>query len=102
MTDVYSIGIPFDMQLDDFYVSKWGYVNNIPDEFKPTWIVFLNKTIEEGLKFQLSPNMTDVDTQYKLFIELTDLNIEPRSKTYEFVFTIINENLELAKATGVP
>ena len=53
----------------------------------------MNETINEGLKFQLSPNISEINTRHKLFIELTDLNSEPESKTYEFVFNIIDQNV---------
>ena len=90
------------MQLDDFYVSEWGFIDADPtEESSPNWIVFLNETIYEGLKFQLSPNITEIDTRHELFIELTDHNSEPESKIYEFAFSIIDQNVEFEKIVSI-
>ena len=37
-----SVGLPFDMQLDDFWVSEWG----VKDGDIPPWVQFVNKTID--------------------------------------------------------
>ena len=43
---VYNIGRPYDLQLDQFYVSEWGLVD---DKETPAWIKFLNETIADGI-----------------------------------------------------
>ena len=50
VTQTYSIGIPYDMQLHDFYVQEVGF-SGLEEADYPTWIKFLNVTITSGLKF---------------------------------------------------
>ena len=81
------IGKPSDAQLDEFYVSDWGYKTELQTE--PDWIKFENKTIDEGLIFDFRPKDTDYGEELKLYIELTDLNVEdPQSAQYEFTVEV--------------
>ena len=57
--DIYNVGTPYDMQLDEFYVSEWGIDSDLPTDV-PNWINFLNATITEGVKFIIKP--TDADS----------------------------------------
>lgn len=52
---VVNVGIPFDMQGDDFYVSKWGFTT-LPAGmiYDPEWVTFNNVTITVGIKFIIS------------------------------------------------
>ena len=48
---IYTVGLPFDFELDHFYVSEWGVKGYEPDdEDYPQWIKFINSTIgEDGI-----------------------------------------------------
>ena len=81
------IGEPFDVQLDEFYVSDWGYTTELSQE--PNWIFFVNETISEGLVFDFRPNMSDYGTELSMYIELTDLNQDdPKSAQYKFTVEV--------------
>lgn len=48
----YTVGVPYDMQLDKFYVLEWGFKGLKSDESPPEWISFDNSTdIALGIKF---------------------------------------------------
>ena len=47
------VGIPYDKQLDNFWVSEWGILDSENDP--PEWIQFVNKTIENGIIFKVNP-----------------------------------------------
>ena len=46
-----SVGVPFDLQLDDFWVAEWG-IEGVKYEDIPSWVQFVNKTIDLGIKFK--------------------------------------------------
>lgn len=60
--NTYLVGIPIDMQMDDFFVSEWqvdGPDVNVNE--KPAWIQFVNHTISEsGIQFRLTPSLEQV------------------------------------------
>ena len=57
VTKIYSLGNPFDMQLDNFVVHEWGYNDNLSEEEIPNWIQFKNETISDGLNFVIAPTI---------------------------------------------
>lgn len=66
-------------------MSEWGFNDQLRPEEIPTWISFKNETISEGLKFTLDPDDSVTNTQYNIFITLTDLNPDfPMNDTYNF------------------
>ena len=77
------------MQLDDFFVEEWGYVDFLQEEDVPDWITFVNETINKGVRFEMSPAIIDIGKEYKMFVTLTDHNEEPESKVYEFSITVV-------------
>ena len=51
MPGVYSIGVPYDMQLDRFYLEEWGFLGNLKRDEIPEWITF-NNVIEKDYLVQ--------------------------------------------------
>ena len=88
-TTILNLGKPYDTELDDFYVEEWGLKELAKSDFPP-WITFLNKTVEEGVKFMMEPTFEDVGKEYKLYFKLTDLNAnDPQSEEFEVKVLVI-------------
>ena len=89
-TSLISVGSPYDMQLDNFWVSKWGIIGTSD---VPSWIQFQNTTIDDGIKFQFDPTEKDVDLQWEVFFTLQDANTNnPLSKRYKFALQVVGSN----------
>ena len=73
-TKTYVLGVPFDYQGDEIYVDEWGKDNSVVQDDVPNWIKFKNSTVSNGIKFEISPNIQDLDKSYFLFIVLADHN----------------------------
>ena len=80
------IGLPYDLQLDDFHVAAWGIDSGDQKELvKPDWVSFLNGDISEGLIFKFTPKEEQKDLSFHFKLVLADLNIDdPKSKDYFF------------------
>lgn len=93
---VYSIGRPYDLQLDKFYVSEWGLV----DGETPTWITFLNGTIIDGIYFKIKPTQEEVNQSFRVFFTLVDLNpSDPQTRTLEFTVNVSGPEEEVVVNT---
>ena len=61
---LYTVGLPIDYQLDQFYVSEWGVKGYEPaDEDYPHWIQFINSTAigEDGVQFKITPGIDQMN-----------------------------------------
>ena len=68
------LGIPYDMQLDAFVVSEWGFSDILAEEDIPKWISFNNQTINEGIYLNITPATSDSNKVYNMFMTLTELD----------------------------
>ena len=71
---IFMVGIPFDLQLDPFYISEFG--SSDATKPLPEWIKFVNETItEDGVRFKLTPTDDDIG-EYDAYFNLAWLNPE--------------------------
>jgi len=87
-THTYTVGIPYDMQLDSYYVSEWG----CSDGPVPEWLQFMNETVSQGIKFRVSPGSENVGEEYEVFYKLSDANNNPMSETYKFTLEVVEQD----------
>ena len=79
---VTSVGIPYDRQLDSFFVQEWGIDG---DQEIPDWIQFLNKTIEEGIMFEFASIGENENESYQIYYVLSDGD---KSAKYSFTLDV--------------
>ena len=85
VTAIYNIGLPFDDQDDEISVEGWGYVTPLEEDEKPNWILFDNVNIGTGLKFEMSPPLSELGNKYLMYVDLKDKHPkEPIEIRYEF------------------
>ena len=89
---LYTIGVPIDYQLDEFYVSEWGVKGySLEDEDFPHWIKFINSTIaENGIRFNLTPGTEQENLDFDVYFKLTDLHpYNPQSTVFEVTIKVL-------------
>ena len=85
------VGVPYDMQLDKFYMQEWGFKGLKSDESPPDWISLVNKTdFSKGIQFNLSPTYENLGTKTTVFFILRDIREEAANVSEEsyFEFTV--------------
>ena len=45
------------------------------DDEVPDWIIFVNKTIIDGVKFEINPPVEEANVEYNIYFILTDFRI---------------------------
>lgn len=83
-----SVGQPFDMQLNSYWVEEWGLTDGSDP---PGWFNFVNKTIDTGIKFKLEPSEDDAGQEFEVYYTLQDDNRrDPKSATFKFDVMVIS------------
>lgn len=78
-------------------MQEWGVTSgDIPD-----WASFVNKTIDEGIKFSLKPDEVHIGDEVEFFYVLQDDNAkEPMSEKYKFTIKVVELTIEALEKDG--
>lgn len=87
-TNDYVLGIPWDMQLNEFEIKEWGIKDlaEIPD-----WITLKQTVLNvTGIVFTVTPPPEELDSRFEIFVTLEEINIEePLTVIYRTKLSVI-------------
>jgi len=93
---VRTVGLPFDPQLDDYWVLEWGINGLEEDEAQEVlnWVSFVNVTVSDGIKFRFEPKDVHAGMKFTIYYALQDAD-EKHSKISEFEFSVTVGNFDI-------
>ena len=65
-------GIPFDKEFDEITLIEWGFLDLLPEETKPNWIILKSQSIEYGVDFFMSPPIEERNRTVTVYYVLKD------------------------------